>query len=63
MMLPFGSQSRLDKLLDSLRAHIFMSSENENAFILKVKEAVYNDFIDEAHKLEATKDDGHNKDD
>ncbi|OAD01377.1 Homeodomain-like DNA binding domain-containing transcription factor [Mucor lusitanicus CBS 277.49] len=63
MMLPFGSQSRLDKLLDSLRAHIFMSSENENAFILKVKEAVYNDFVDKAHKLEATRDDGHNKDD
>ncbi|GAN02561.1 histone H2A deubiquitinase MYSM1-like [Mucor ambiguus] len=62
MMLPFGSQSRLDKLLDSLRAHIFMNSENENKFILRVKEAVYNDFIDEAHKQEGANDDENKED-
>ncbi|CAO3634592.1 unnamed protein product [Mucor fragilis] len=61
MMLPFGSQSRLDKLLDSLRAHIFMTSENENQFILKVKEAVYNDFVDQAQKQQGANDNDDNK--
>ncbi|KAL7335487.1 hypothetical protein PS15p_200952 [Mucor circinelloides] len=56
MLLPFGSQSRLDKLLDSLRAHIFMDSQSESAFILKVKEAMYNEFIDLVQKQEVTKD-------
>ncbi|KAL7321155.1 hypothetical protein PS15m_000960 [Mucor circinelloides] len=56
MLLPFGSQSRLDKLLDSLRAHIFMDSQSESAFILKVKEAMYNEFIDQVQKQEVTKD-------
>lgn len=56
MLLPFGSQSRLDKLLDSLRAHIFMDSQSESAFILKVKEAMYNEFIDQVQKQEVTND-------
>ncbi|CAO0789748.1 unnamed protein product [Mucor circinelloides] len=56
MLLPFGSQSRLDKLLDSLRAHIFMDSQSESAFILKVKEAMYNEFIDQVQKQEVAND-------
>lgn len=63
MLLPFGSQSRLDKLLDSLKAHIFMNNLDESLFIQKVKDAVYNDFIDEKQKQQflLMNDDDNNK--
>ncbi|KAI8646016.1 hypothetical protein BD408DRAFT_410986 [Parasitella parasitica] len=47
MLLPYGDQSRLDKLLDSLRAHIFLSSQDESAFLQNVKDAVFDYFIND----------------
>lgn len=38
-----------------------MTSENENQFILKVKEAVYNDFVDQAQKQQGANDNDDNK--
>lgn len=45
MLLPFGTQSRLDKLLDSLKAHLFINQKDEEIFIEMVKELVLQDFV------------------
>lgn len=45
MLSPFGSQTRLEKLLDSLKAHLFLHQEEEDEFIQKVKALVLTDFV------------------
>lgn len=45
MLLPFGTQTRLDKLLDSLRAHLFLKQQDEENFIQSVKELVLGKFV------------------
>ncbi|KAI8888216.1 hypothetical protein K501DRAFT_291776 [Backusella circina FSU 941] len=42
----FGSQTRLEKLLDSLRAHLFLDIQDEKQFLDQVKELMLSDFID-----------------
>lgn len=46
MLRPFGTQTRLDKLLDSLKAHLFISQNEEELFIEKVRDLVMTDFVD-----------------
>lgn len=50
MLKPFGEQTRMEKLLDSLRAHLFVSQEDEELFINAVKEIVMKDFVDAVEK-------------
>lgn len=45
MLSPFSSQTRLEKLLDSLKAHLFIPQQHEEAFIQKVKDLVLRDFV------------------
>lgn len=45
MLKPFGTHARIEKLLDSLRAHLFISQEDEELFINAVKEIVMKDFV------------------
>ncbi|KAI9271326.1 hypothetical protein BY458DRAFT_176881 [Sporodiniella umbellata] len=40
MSLGFGSGSRLEKLMDSLRSHVFMKEEQESLFLNQVKEII-----------------------
>ncbi|KAI7898016.1 uncharacterized protein BX663DRAFT_462573 [Cokeromyces recurvatus] len=52
MLSDFGSQTRLEKLLDSLRAHLFIEKEDEKQFIDNVRHLILNDFIDEQQQRE-----------
>jgi protein MYSM1 len=45
MASPFGTSTRLEKLLDSLRTHLFIKAEQEAQFIDKVKELVEKEFM------------------
>lgn len=47
MRSSFGERTRLEKLLDSLRVHLFMGKEQEVQFLETVKQAVIKDFVDE----------------
>jgi hypothetical protein len=47
MLLPFGTQTRLQKLLDSLRAHLFINQQDEETFITSVKDIVMKEFVDD----------------
>lgn len=51
MMRPFGTQTRLDKLLDSLKAHLFINQTEEGLFIEKVKDKVMTDFVDKEEEV------------
>lgn len=42
----FGPVSRLDKLLDSLRSHLFMKEEQEKVFLNHVKDYVEKEFME-----------------
>ncbi|KAI7863543.1 hypothetical protein BDF14DRAFT_1843235 [Spinellus fusiger] len=44
MLRPFGSQTRLNKLLDSLRANIFLSKKEEDKFLSTVHDLMVNVF-------------------
>ncbi|GAA5808358.1 hypothetical protein MFLAVUS_001749 [Mucor flavus] len=45
MLLPFSSQTRLEKLLDSLKAHLFLRQQDEETFIQSVKDLVLENFV------------------
>ncbi|KAG2233678.1 hypothetical protein INT48_009422 [Thamnidium elegans] len=45
MLLPFSTQTRLDKLLDSLKAHLFLRQQDEETFIQSVKDLVLANFV------------------
>ncbi|KAI9366226.1 hypothetical protein BD770DRAFT_355557 [Pilaira anomala] len=51
MLLPFGTQTRLDKLLDSLKAHLFLKQQDEENFIQSVKELVLGKFVTKEEEL------------
>lgn len=55
MMRPFGTQTRLDKLLDSLKAHLFINQTEEELFIEKVKDRVMTDFVDKEEVIAPSK--------
>ncbi|KAI9029000.1 hypothetical protein CLU79DRAFT_737095 [Phycomyces nitens] len=57
MSLPFGHQTRLDKLLDSLRANLFVSSEQETEFLERVRYLMVNVFDQKKAVLGATRPD------
>lgn len=54
MLLLFGTQTRLQKLLDSLKAHLFINNQDERIFLETVKDAITQDFITETQRLEST---------
>lgn len=45
MTLSFGSQSRLDKLISSLKVHLHMSPEDNESFLENIKQMVQQHFI------------------
>ncbi|KAI9260062.1 hypothetical protein EDC94DRAFT_611631 [Helicostylum pulchrum] len=45
MLLPFSTQTRLEKLLDSLKAHLFLRQQDEETFIQSVKDLVLENFV------------------
>jgi hypothetical protein len=45
MMLYFGQMSRLDKLIQSLKAHLFMDPENNELFLNNVRNMIQDYFI------------------
>ncbi|KAL0091751.1 hypothetical protein J3Q64DRAFT_1635044 [Phycomyces blakesleeanus] len=55
MSLPFGHQTRLDKLLDSLRANMFLNAEQETEFLEKVRNLMVNTFNQKKPALETAK--------
>lgn len=46
MKSEFGQQTRLEKLLNSLRTHLFLEKEQETKFLESVKQLVLDDFVD-----------------
>ena len=46
MMDSFGTQTRMGKLLDSLRAHLFISKEDEDHFLTTIKDVIMEKFVD-----------------
>ncbi|KAI8980989.1 hypothetical protein BDB01DRAFT_794919 [Pilobolus umbonatus] len=46
MMSLFGSRTRLDKLLDSLRSHLFIPKEEEDLFLDTVKGLIIDHYVD-----------------
>lgn len=56
MMQPFGSQTRLEKLLDSLRAHLFLDIQDEKQFLDQVKELMLSHFINQENEREIEKE-------
>ncbi|KAI9481410.1 MAG: hypothetical protein EXX96DRAFT_595226 [Benjaminiella poitrasii] len=47
MLSSFGSQTRLEKLLDSLRAHLFVDKEAEQQFLYNVKNLILTEFVED----------------
>jgi protein MYSM1 len=56
MLLSFGSQTRLQKLLDSLKAHLFIHSQDEHVFLETIKNAIIKDFVDKTEPTAAKED-------
>lgn len=56
-MHPFGSQTRLDKLLESLRANLFLPADDVTLFLDLVRRLVVEEFVItvDAEKKPATK--------
>ncbi|KAF7721855.1 Myb-like, SWIRM and MPN domains 1 [Apophysomyces ossiformis] len=52
MTCSFRQQTRLDKLLDSLRANLFLVQECTNSFLDKVREMVMEQFVDAKEKID-----------
>ncbi|KAI8365060.1 hypothetical protein EDC96DRAFT_553451 [Choanephora cucurbitarum] len=50
MMDSFGTQTRMGKLLDSLRAHLFISKEDEDHFLTTIKDVIMEKFVDNKEK-------------
>lgn len=46
MTSSFGDSTRLEKLLYSLRAHLFIHEEQETAFLDQVKDMIEKNFMD-----------------
>ncbi|KAI8377269.1 hypothetical protein BD560DRAFT_453555 [Blakeslea trispora] len=46
MIDSFGTQTRLGKLLDSLRAHLFINKEDEEQFLTTIKNVIMEKFVD-----------------
>ncbi|KAI8968245.1 hypothetical protein BDF20DRAFT_895213 [Mycotypha africana] len=64
MLTMYGDQTRLDKLLDSLRVHLYLEPNEEQAFMAKVKDMVEKEFLsfvsdDPTVKLEEEKKAGY----
>lgn len=54
MLLIFGAQTRLEKLLDSLKIHLFINEQDEHVFLETVRHAIMSDFVNEATRSEST---------